>query len=91
MDANLHFIPPPPVPFFKGGGGGGVGWFLNPNPRGQVPKRALKFEKQTAKHFLKLKKFKTLGIPGKLYEDYFNFNIYLLRIPFSIGMLFNIL
>ena len=24
------------------------------------------YEKQTAKHFLKLKKFKNLGIPGKL-------------------------
>ena len=42
------------------------------------------YEKQTAKHFLKLKKFKNLGIPGKLYKDYFHFNIYLLKIPFSI-------
>ena len=31
------------------------------------------FEKQTAKHFLKLNKLKNLGIPGKLYVDYFPF------------------
>ena len=37
------------------------------------PKGLSCFEKQTAKHFLKLKKFKNLGIPGKLYVDYFPF------------------
>ena len=37
------------------------------------PKGLSCFEKQTAKHFLKLKKFKNLGIPGKLYGDYFSF------------------
>ena len=37
------------------------------------PKGLLCFEKQTAKHFLKLKKFKNLSIPGKLYVDYFPF------------------
>ena len=50
----------------------------------KCPKGLSCFEKQTAKHFLKLKKFKNLGIPGKLYKDYFHFNIYLLKIPFSI-------
>ena len=37
------------------------------------PKKLSCFEKQTAKHFLKLKKLKNLGIPGKLklYIDYF--------------------
>ena len=31
------------------------------------PKGLSCFEKQTAKHFLKLKKFKNMGIPGKLF------------------------
>ena len=37
------------------------------------PKGLLYFEKQTAKHFLKLKKFKILGIPGNLHVDFFPF------------------
>ena len=37
------------------------------------PKGLSCFKKQTAKHFLKLKKLKNLGIPGKLYVDYFPF------------------
>ena len=37
------------------------------------PKGLSCFEKQTAKYFLKFKKFKNLGIPGKLYADYFPF------------------
>ena len=41
---------------------------LNPNPRCQRRKGLSCFEKQTAKHFLNLKKFKNLGIPGKLYK-----------------------
>ena len=37
------------------------------------PKGLSSFEKLTDKHFLKLKKFKNLGNPGKLYVDYFPF------------------
>ena len=37
------------------------------------PKGLSSFKKQTAKHFLKLKKLKNLGISGKLYVDYFPF------------------
>ena len=46
------------------------------------PKGLSCFEKQTAKHFLKWKKFKNLGIPGKLYVDYFQFNINLIKCLF---------
>ena len=46
---------------------------FNPNPRCQGPKGLSCFEKQTAKKFLKLKKLKNLGIPGKLYVDYYPF------------------
>ena len=42
-------------------------------PQAKGPKGFSCFEKQTAKHFLKLKKFKNLGIPGKLYVYYFPF------------------
>ena len=48
------------------------------------PKGLSCFEKQTAKHFLKLNKFKNLGIPGKLYVDYFPFYNNQLKMPFSI-------
>ena len=37
------------------------------------PKGLSCFVKQTGKHFLKLKKFKNLGILGKFYVDYFLF------------------
>ena len=37
------------------------------------PKGLSCFEKQTAKHFLKLKFLKNLDVPGKLYVDYFPF------------------
>ncbi len=50
----------------------------------KCPKGLSCFKKQTAKHFLKLKKFKNLGIPGKLYKDYFHFNIYFLKISFFV-------
>ena len=50
----------------------GLGLTLTHAAKG--PKGLSYFEKQTAKHFLKLKKFKILGIPGKLYLDYFPFS-----------------
>ena len=39
---------------------------FNPNPRRQGPKGLSCFEKQTAELFLKWKKFKNMGIHGKL-------------------------
>ena len=51
------------------------------------PKGLSCFEMQTAKHFLKLNKFKNLGIPGKLYVDYFPFYNNYLKMPFSICFL----
>ena len=44
------------------------------------PKELSCFEKQTAKHFLNWKKFKNLGIPGKLSKYYFHLNNNVLKI-----------
>ena len=48
------------------------------------PKGLSLFEKQSAKHFLKLKKFKNLCILRKLYVDCFPFYNNQLKRPFSI-------
>ena len=60
------------------------GCFLTLIHVAKCPKGLSCFEKQTAKHFLKWKEVQNLGIPGKLYKDYFHFANNLLKMPFSI-------
>ena len=50
--------------------------FLTITHAAKGPKGLSCFEKQTAKHFLKLKNLINLGIPGKLYVDYFYLPFY---------------